>query len=462
MRALLVSYAFPPVGGAGVQRMLKLAKYLPEHGVTPTVLTVKNPSVPLLDPSLLSELPAGLEVERARTLEPAYTAKALAWKAQAAIEPSLSSRSTTRAARAVKSLLVPDPQVLWLPGAGLAVAAHLLPRRSLDVVLVSGPPFSSHLLGLLARLRPGVGVVLDYRDEWTTTRRVYEMAGSAAFDAVLERACLHAAHRVTTATEAFRRELLERFGFLAPENVVTIENGYDPADLELEPPARGSERLVLTYTGTVFRLTSAEGFIEGVRRLHQTEPELARLFDIRFVGRIVDTEQRHFEGSEALGIQRLGYVPHARAVEELARCHVALCLLDACEGAERIYPAKIFEILGLRRPCLALCPEGALAELVRSQQLGEVVPPRDAERIASALAGLARRFRAGELPSESEPLEPERFDRRRQAGRFARVLESAAVAGRSSRHAAVADSRGLGQSWHNQIAIGRSGQDPRE
>ena len=35
MRALIVSYAFPPVGGAGVQRVLKLVKYLPAHGIEP-------------------------------------------------------------------------------------------------------------------------------------------------------------------------------------------------------------------------------------------------------------------------------------------------------------------------------------------------------------------------------------------------------------------------------------------
>ena len=57
MRVLLVSYAFPPVGGAGVQRIAKLAKYLPRAGIEPWVLTVQNPSVPLHDPSLLADLP---------------------------------------------------------------------------------------------------------------------------------------------------------------------------------------------------------------------------------------------------------------------------------------------------------------------------------------------------------------------------------------------------------------------
>ena len=63
MRILVVSYAFPPVGGAGVQRVLKLIKYLPEHGITPTVLTVDNASVPVRDASLLRDVPPSVEID---------------------------------------------------------------------------------------------------------------------------------------------------------------------------------------------------------------------------------------------------------------------------------------------------------------------------------------------------------------------------------------------------------------
>jgi hypothetical protein len=310
-----------------------------------------------------------------------------------------------------------------------------------DVVLVSGPPFSSHALGLLTRLRPGVGVVLDYRDEWTTARRVYEMAGSSLVDGVLEAACLRTAHAVTTATEAFRTQLLQRFPFLRERDVSTIENGFDPADLPAVEPVRPRDRLVVTYTGTVFRLTSAAGLMEGLRRLWTRAPELAKHLEVRFVGRVVDTEERWFQGSESLGVRRIGYVEHARALDELFAAHVALCLLDEQDGAERVYPAKIFEIMALRRPCLALCPEGALASLVREQHLGEVVPPRDPERIALAFESLLSRFMAGRLPESNEPLDLGRFDRRRQAARFALVLTEACRRAKRGSSAALAGAR---------------------
>jgi glycosyltransferase involved in cell wall biosynthesis len=436
LRALIVSYVFPPVGGAGVQRVLKLVKYLPEHGVQPTVLTAKDPSVPLQDQSLQRDIPPGLPVVRARTFEPAYGAKKLAWQAAADDQPAFLAGLKRRSLALARQLLLPDPQLLWLPGAHLALANQLMGSQSVDIVFISGPPFSQFLLAFLARLRPNTAVVLDYRDEWTMTASSYEMSTSARVSERLERAVLRQAHAVTTATEEFRASLLSRFPKLEPDRVHAIPNGYDSADFPETLPEPPAERFVLTYCGTVFRLTSASGFLAGLERLHASEPQLAKHLDVRFIGRIVDTEARAFEGTEALGVSRLGYVEHSRALSLLASSHAALCILDEVPGVERIYPAKIFEIMRAGRPCLALTPEGALARLVRRHGLGDVVPPRDPNAIAAALTRMLRAFVQG-VAVPHTPVDIDRFDRRVQAGRFAQVFRAA--------HARATESPGL--SW---------------
>jgi glycosyltransferase involved in cell wall biosynthesis len=404
--------------------VLKLVKYVSRYGVVPSVLTSRGASVPVVDASLECDIPAGADIVRARTFEPSYSRKDLAWRASASPTTSLRARCARSAAELARRLLVPDAQVLWLPAAGWALAQRLASPRADDVVFISGPPFSQFLLTTIARLRPGTAVVLDYRDEWATTR-MFEMSGARGANESLERAALRRTHVVTTATEEFRTALLERHPFLQEDRVVAIPNGFDPEDFPAELPQPPVDRFVLSYVGTVFRLTSARGLMEGLRLFHAREPDLARLLEVRFAGRIVPTEAVHFEGSEALGVRRLGYLDHARAIEELARSHLALCLLDDVSGVERIYPAKIFEIMHLRRPCLALSPEGALANLVRHCRAGEVVAPRDAEAIASALHRSVDRFRAGVAPSRSEPVDIERFDRRRQAGQFAEAFRLA-------------------------------------
>lgn len=437
LRVLVVSYAFPPVGGAGVQRVLKLVKYLPQNGVTPTVLTVANPSVPVHDASLGRDVPEGTEILRATTLEPSYSTKQRGWQAAAETSNGFVARQRKRLVQLGRRLLVPDPQALWLPGASSTLARRLFSNRADDVVFISGPPFSQFLLAWLCRLRPGTAVVLDYRDEWTT-QSAYEMGGSARAGAVLERAILSSCHAVTTATEAFRTELLRRFELLSPSRVHAIPNGYDPDDFPTSLPSPPQDRFVLTYVGTVFRLTSARGLLAGVRLLHEREPELGRLLDVRFIGRIVETEAQSFEGMEALGVSRLGYLDHHLAIEALAKSHAVLCILDDVPGANRIYPAKIFEIMYLGRPCLALTAEGALADLVSRHRLGEVVAPNDPEAIFRALAKRLRGFADGDLATRrgdaTDAIDIAGFDRRRQAGEFARVfLEASKEAHADSR-----------------------------
>ena len=441
LRALVVSYSFPPVGGAGVQRVLKLTKYLPAHGVTPAVLTVSNPSVPVLDPSLARDFPPALEVVRVRTFEPGYAVKKAAWSASAGASAGAGAGASagagawrTRAIRQLsslaKQLLVPDPQVLWQPAAQRALASRLA-RKKDDVIFVSGPPFSQFLLAPLARMRPGVAVVLDYRDEWSTYRTTYEMMGgrlAAAVGDPLEAAILRRAHAVTTATDEFRDNLLARFSFLDPARVVSIPNGYDPDDFPRDLPSPPADKLVVTYAGTIFKLTSARGLLGAVKRLHEREPELAKRLEVNFIGRIVDTELDAFEGTEALGVKRLGYVAHEEVVRALSASHMVLCILDDVPGVERIYPAKIFELMFLGRPTLTLSPPGALTRLVARHHLGDLLPPRDEAAIAENLAVRLRAFTNGGDGRNAVATEAtgiERYHRRALAGEFAAVFRDA-------------------------------------
>lgn len=431
VRLLLVSYNFPPVGGAGVQRPLKLAKYLPEHGIETSVLSVANPSVPLRDESLLEELPSAVRVWRARTLEPDYAVKQATWAASAAggagSAPSRPSWKG-RAGAVAKQLLVPDPQVLWQPAAQLALWQRLHHSPAPNVVCLSAPPFSQFLLAPLAKLHRTTGIVFDYRDEWSTYRSTYEMMGalSARVGEHLERSLLRLADAVITATPAFRDELLARFPFLDPAKVTAIPNGYDPADFPEQLPEPPTERFVLTYAGTVFKLTSARGLLGAIRLLHEREPELARLLHVRFIGRIVDTELPAFAGTESLGVERISYMPHERLLPELAASHLLACILDEVPGTERIYPGKIFELMYLGRPCLTLAPPGALASLVRDHQLGPVVGPRDEATICEVLVSALRSFQAGTYATRAAPTGIERYDRRALAGEFAEVFREVA------------------------------------
>lgn len=430
LRALLISYAFPPVGGVGIQRAVKLCKYLPEHGVTPSVLTVANASAPLRDSSFDRDLPAGMTIARARTFEPGYAAKQASWQAVASDNPSLRRRVVRQAVSVARRLMIPDPQLLWLPGAASALTGICLRPAAPDAVVITSPPFSQFLLGPLARLLRGRAVILDYRDEWSTLMTMYEMLRSdwaSRAGAELEALVVRAAQRITTATEEFRENLLARFPFLDPARVVAIPNGYDPDDFPPQLPDPPPDRFVVTYAGTVFKQNSAQGLLRAVRRLHEARPELAQLLELRFIGRIVDTELGHFENTDKLGVQRLGYLPHDQMLQKLAASHLTLCTLDAIPDVERILPAKIFELMVLGRPVLTLAPTGALTRLVERHRLGDVLAPRDEAAIADYLARQLEAFqqdrRAPTVSTDHEGIA--RYHRRALAGQFADVIREA-------------------------------------
>src|SRR5512134_2778959 len=139
---------------------------------------------------------------------------------------------------------------------------------------------------------------------------------------------LRAAHAVTLATEEFRQNLLSRFSFLDPSRVFAIPNGYDADDLPKKAGSPPPGRFVITYAGTIFKLTGCRGFLAGLRRFAERAPELAKHVDVRFIGRIVDTEQDAFVGMDRFGVRTEGFMPRAKVMEALAASHIVLCLLD--------------------------------------------------------------------------------------------------------------------------------------
>lgn len=424
LRVLIVAYVFPPAGGVGVQRAVKLAKYLPEFGVDASVLTVENPSVPLMDHTYARDLQAAT-IHRAATLEPGYAVKKASWEASAAThQVTLRSRLVKYGSSLARQLLVPDPQVLWLPAAAAKLARIAADH---DVVMITGPPFSQFLLGPLVRLR-GVPLVLDYRDEWSTLRQSYEMQKGGVARLVggpMEATVARAANSVVTATESFRANLLDELPALDPTRVHTITNGYDPDDYPARLPEPPTDHMVVSYAGTIYRLNSARGLLRGVRRLHEREPDLARLLRMQFMGRIVDTELDAFEGMEALGVERLGYVPHGEVLGKIGASHMAIIIVEDAPGTQRILPAKTFELMHLGRAILTLAPEGELTQLVRQLRLGVVVHPHDDVAICTALAAALRDFRdrGGEpAPPNFDDAGIARFHRRAIAAEFADVL----------------------------------------
>ena len=429
MRLLLVTYYFPPSGGGGVQRPLKWVKYLPAAGVEPVVLTVREGAYPHLDRAMTADVPPAVRVERTAAPDPFGAYGRLTGRSRGEAVAARTGRvgesahPAERAARWVRAnVFVPDARVGWVPFA-LARARQVLRERPVDAVLTTGPPHSVHLAGLALRWG-GLPWIADFRDPWTDIHYQGRLARGAAarrLDARLERAVLAAADAVVTVSSPLREDLEAKRG--GP--VVTIRNGFDPADFEGLPPPVRDDRFEVAHVGTLHGVP--ETLLDAAARLRQ-RGGLDRLA-LRFVGSVPDglaAAARARGLDDALAVEPA--VPHAEAVGVMRRAALLLLAVEPWSYAAGVVPGKTFEYLASGRPVLVLAPPGGeAAQIVTGAGGGRAFAHGDVEGVAAELDRLHTAWAAGAplVGAPADALGP--YARPVQAARVAALVRSVAT-----------------------------------
>ena len=149
LNVLLVTYSFPPAGGVGVLRAASLARYLPAEGIRLDVLTTRNASAVGTDSKLLEEIPPQVTIHRTMTLDlPFGLKKWIKRRITGGASQTSAQTATGGAAKPgflkslLQDILLPDPQVTWLPVLK-RVARRIVKERNIELVLITVPPFSA-------------------------------------------------------------------------------------------------------------------------------------------------------------------------------------------------------------------------------------------------------------------------------------------------------------------------------
>jgi glycosyltransferase involved in cell wall biosynthesis len=410
VKVLLVTMYFPPAGGGGVGRPLKLATHLPELGIETHVLAPDDPKWLYRDDELA--VPPQARVHRVRYVGPRGRLPAEELHGLDGID-----RTLRQAALFSRRLLVPDEFVTWGLTA-IPAARRIVREEKIDVVVTTSPPASLNLIGAAVKQATGVPWVADLRDSVAANPdrrvdrlavRIKERAQSLVAGLVARRA-----DAVVTVSEAISQEMQE----LGATRVETIPNGCDFDDfegLEYHP----GERFRITHTGTFFGHRDPRPFLSA---LAEVEDDVVA----RFVGGLRSTDSE-FARELGLGdrVEEIPHVPRRSALELQRDSEALLLLLPEAGGRGRTVPSgKIFEYIAAERPILAAVPtDGVAAELVRRADAGVVVPPDDVAALTAAIEGLRARWKRGALEngSLSEELK-ERLSRRTRSREFAELL----------------------------------------
>ncbi|MFP5441330.1 MAG: glycosyltransferase [Gammaproteobacteria bacterium] len=434
MRVLLVAYDFPPVGGIGVQRAVKFARYLPEFGIEPVVLTNAHGRGRVYDPELLerNDLQSLPVLRRGGEQLAAFHA----WREDGARFPW-----SMAPALAWSTLRYSEVFGLWY--ASLREQLDALAREQrIDAVWTTVPHASACFFGLHLQRSQGLPWVIDVRDAMVNSdRRV--IAGVAQLQSwrapQLERCFVAAADRIVTVSQPMVDNMVARTGESGRDKFLVLPNGYDAADLPALPEPPRNDKLTLVYAGSFVGNRRPDVLVAGINRAiadGQLDPLALR---IDFLGRYPDEAIAQIARIDLRVERKLhGFVPQSQAIAATLRADVALIITvpgnDAL--AQEVMTGKVFECLGLGRPVLALTDAAPLRRFVADSGIGDSCGAGDVAAVARALADLQSRWRQqGHLGVTVDPALAARYERRAQAGVLAdlfRQIQSSA-ARRSSR-----------------------------
>lgn len=389
---MILTYYWPPGSGPGVQRWLKFCKYLPEYGWQPTVITVKNGSYPYEDVTLVDDVPTSLRVLKTDTFEPFRMYNLLRGKKGKQVEVAMGSIKGTpslfsRIANYIRSnYFIPDARVGWNKYA-LRAAIREIELNKPDLIITTGPPHSTHLVGLKLKSLYQIPWIADFRDPWTT---IYYNAllkrtnSSIRKDQNFENEVVKKADILVVTTPGMKEEFADR-----SSNIETIPNGYDEEDFEEVNLKKEDENFRLAYIGNLKENQNLPALWKAIKSLSE-DINFKSKFRLCLTGSVHQSIRNDIQNQ---GISDLveyhPFVEHKTAVRRMQNSDCLLLPIPVSTRNHVILTGKLFEYLASRRPILAIGPiQGNASQILNECQHSPMLDYADQKGIEAQVKSL--------------------------------------------------------------------------
>jgi hypothetical protein len=427
-KILIITYYLPPSGGPGVQRWLKFVKYLPEFGWKPTVFIPENPSYPIVDETLETEVSKDLEIIKTKIWEP-YQIAEFFGKDNRKFKSGQFDVGKNQSWKSKISIwirgnfFIPDARIFWVKPS-VKFLKKYLKENQFDTFITTGPPHSLHLIGLeLKKEFPELKWIADFRDPWTEIsyyKHLKLTKYSSKKHRYLEQTVFENAD-ITLATSYTDAENFKKKG----ENSICITNGFD-MDLEnLKIKKNKNQELKkfsLSYIGVLEQLRNPEILWEILNEIIAENEDFRNDFELRFVGKIDD---KILEKIEALklrnSIKNLGYLSHSDANNEMLNSSLLLITNFPDETSKGIIPGKLFEYLATENPILSFGPENSdVKKILDETNAGKHFSYNDSDKLKSFILEKFNEWKNGNLSSKT--INIEEFSRKNLTKKLAEIL----------------------------------------
>ncbi len=390
-KVLILTYYWPPSGGAGVQRWLKFAKYLPEFGWEPIIITVDPAyaAYPVTDDSLAAELSSSIQIYKTPAVNYFSIYKKDKTKIPTAgFANSIDNSLSGKIQRFIRgNFFIPDPRRGWNEFA-FKKACEIIEAEGISHVITTSPPHSTQLIGLKIKKKyPGIKWVADLRDPWTDIYyydQFYPTFISKRIDLEFEKNVLRKADRIITIGSALKKIFSSKVPGIT-RKIDVISNGYDEEDFINVKPSK-PDIFTISYTGTLSDAYPINGFLDAVKNFNLIDKPLI----LRFIG-TVSLKQKELILSETkdLNIEFISYVDHTTAVKYMLETSALLLIIPDHQSSRSIITGKIFEYIASDKPVICLGPvDGDAAEILNETGHGITFDYNDSKGISEYLTAL--------------------------------------------------------------------------
>jgi glycosyltransferase involved in cell wall biosynthesis len=362
---LMISYSYPPMGNPGALRAAKFAKYLPEFGWHPVVVTPR---------AGYSPMPRGMEDHVEMPGVHVVRTGDFGGIKRATVAIGGSRIAGPRKSRLANSLLLPDRDITWYPFAYRA-ASHWIRRHQIDAIYSTSPTMTNHLVAQRLARRYRLPWVADFRDPWTLSNRYANRGLRRRWEQRIENSIIHNADRICMVSDTMVKMYAEAFPE-ARNKLILVRNGFDDADFANLPRADRDGRFVLLHSGTLdgtYRNPAV--LLQAIAALKQKNFINSKTFCFRVAGKVGPTVMHE---ASILGLSDMvdfvGIQPHRESLL-LMTTAAALVLIELLPEN---MTTKFYEYLAAHKPILAMLPSNIeLAQLTRQLGVGTVVDPGD-------------------------------------------------------------------------------------
>ena len=432
-RVLIITYYWPPSGGSGVQRWLKMSKYLPEYGWQPVIYTTENAEYPIIDHSLEKDVAPNIEVIRRPITEP-YSAykKFLGINKDETVKMGfIQEKEKNKSWKSDLSLwvrgnfFIPDARCGWVKPS-VRFLKEYLNEHPVDAIISTGPPHSMHLIAMKLKEALGLPWIADFRDPWTEIDYYNDLHLTAWADRKhhrLEQEVLTKADKVVTVAPDGAR----RLGRLGNRNVRTIYNGFDRND-DAQTPVNLSEQFTITYLGVLSKIQNPSNLWQALAELTKEDSGFDKSLRINMIGQIDSAVVSSInENGLTQHVAYSPYMPHNQvsAVHRSSTLLLLLLMPDSEPRAKGLLTGKLFEYMASGRPILCIGPEdGDAARILKETGAGQAISFEDKEKIKEALKNLYQRYLENTLEGNTNP-KVENYSRQVMTQQYAALLNQA-------------------------------------